>query len=385
MTNYLTYKSILAAGFVGIILSCSNNEQFSISGNVKDGGGKTLYLENIAPSSVVLLDSTVLKSNGHFSFKRNRPDAPDFFQLRLGNQAINLSADSTENIIVEADTISFAKNYTVEGSEESKKIKTLALFQLTVNEEYNKLAREYRAKAISLDSFVAGIKVATDEYKAKAKEIIFENPASASAYFAVFQQINSMLIFNPYDRTDSKVLGAVANLWNLNYPKAVRTEHLKQLFTNSLKIMRGDNDLPQSKEMLASEYFDVVLPSINGEELHLSVVGKDRVILLDFTAYELEESPARNLLLAELYKKYYSRGFDIYQISLDSDRHFWKNAASNLPWNCVNDPQSIYSETAKRYNINQIPVCFILDKTGTATARIEDLRKAEAEIIKVLK
>jgi PBP1b-binding outer membrane lipoprotein LpoB/peroxiredoxin len=376
--------NIIFALFSCVFLSCSDNNHFVISGTVESGAGKTVYFEHITSSSVELLDSVELKNDGAFHFSGNMPDAPDFYRLRLSGQIINLSVDSTEKIIVRADTASFARNYKVEGSVESEKIKALTFLQLAVNEKYTKLNREYQSKNIPLDSFLSGVNLAAEAYKAEAKKTVLENPSSASAYFAVFQTINNMLIFDPYNRADSKIFGAVANLWNIKYPKALRTKHLTQLFTNSLKIIREQEGNYEKAETDSRQYFDISLPSIDDTNIRLSEIGNGRVVLLDFTAYELQESPAHNYLLSQLYKEYYRYGFDIYQVSLDSDRHFWKNAASNLPWHCVIDPQSVYSEVAKRYNVSAIPQSFLIDRTGLLSVRIEDLNLAKKEIKRLI-
>ena len=68
----------------------------------------------------------------------------------------------------------------------------------------------------------------------------------------------------------------------------------------------------------------------------------------------------------------------------DSDLHFWKNAASNLPWACVRDPQSVYSQTAALYNVKQLPAIFILDRKGNLVKRVDDVKKLEADIKSVL-
>ncbi|MDR1371694.1 MAG: AhpC/TSA family protein [Dysgonamonadaceae bacterium] len=380
MNHFYTVKSIAFASICCAALSCSDENQFSISGNIEHGAGKTLYFDNITASSAVLLDSAVLKGEGAFRFTGKRSNAPDFYQLRLDGQAINIAVDSTEKITVKTDTVSFARNYTLNGSVESEKIKELTFLQLTANQDYRKLAMAYHDKTLSLDSFQIKIQEVANLYKEKAKEYIFENLSSATAYFALFQQINGLLIFDPYDKSDSKVFGAVANLWNANYPDAQRTKHLKQLFTNSLKVIRFDNMNMENHIVSNMEYFDISLPSVDDSQIRLSEVSAGKVILLDFTAYELENSPARNELLASLYKKYYGKGFDIYQIALDADKHFWKNAAMNLPWNCVIEPKSIYSEILKRYNVNNIPVSFIIDRKGNIVARIDDIRQVDKEI-----
>lgn len=360
--------------------SCTG-DKFTIEGNVKDGFGKTLYLENITTSSVVVVDSVDLGNDGSFRFKGQRPPAPDFYRLRLKQQFVNLAVDSTETITVQSDTLDFARDYTVEGSSECAKIKELTFLQLLTNEAYNKLQKQYDSKAISLDEYVAKVKETIEAYKVEATNRITANPASASAYFALFQQINGLLMFDPYDRRDSRMYGAVANNWNLNYPDAPRTVHLVNLFKNSLVVLRQEQNTTALNEVDSKQFFDISLPSIRDSEIRLSEAGAGKVVLLDFTAYESQNSPLHNMDLLKIYWKYEPLGFTIYQVSLDRDTHFWKNAAVNLPWICVNDPQSVYSEIAKKYNVSNLPTGFLLGRDGEIVARIDDYGGLEKLVV----
>ncbi|MDR1610915.1 MAG: AhpC/TSA family protein [Candidatus Symbiothrix sp.] len=387
-TSNLLKKVFFRALFLlGICMftSCIKNNKFTIEGNIKGGFGKTLYLENITTSSVVVVDSADLGNDGSFRFKKQRPQAPDFYRLRLKQQFINLSVDSTETIRVQSDTLSFARDYTVEGSSECTKIKELTFLQLATNEAYNKLEKQYDSKEISLDEYVAKIKEIIDAYKVKATNYITANPASASAYFALFQQINGLLIFDPYDKRDSRMYGAVANNWNLNYPDALRTVHLVNLFKNSLSIMRKEQNVMTPNELDSKQFFDISLPTIRDNEIRLSEAGAGKVMLLDFTAYESQNSPQHNMDLLKIYWKYEPQGFTIYQVSLDRDKHFWKNAAINLPWICVYDPQSIYSEIAKKYNVSNLPSGFLFGKDGEIVSRIDNYGDLEKLVVSKLK
>ncbi|MDD4661572.1 MAG: hypothetical protein PHF73_13095, partial [Massilibacteroides sp.] len=60
------------------------------------------------------------------------------------------------------------------------------------------------------------------------------------------------------------------------------------------------------------------------------------------------------------------------------------NVASKLPWICVRDPQSVYSQIAALYNVKQLPALFILDKKGNLVKRVEDLKTLESDIKSVL-
>ena len=371
-----------------IIISCSGKNQFTVKGTINDGNNKMLYLENVSISKVFTLDSIKLNKSGSYKFKHKRTSAstPDFYRLRLNHQFINFVIDSTEVITINSDTLNFAKAYTVEGSAESEHIKALSLLQLKTSETFNKLQKQYLSQSITVDEYSKEANACIDEYKNEAKNYIYNNPASASAYFALFQQINSLLLFDPYDKADSKAYGAVANNWNQRYPDASRTKHLVKLFTSSLSVIRGEqaNNL-DSNTIEGKEYFDISLLSIDNEEYRLSEAGKNKVVLLDFIAYAMNESPSHNQQLARLYEKYYAKGFDIYQISLDTDEHFWKNAAYNLPWICVLDPQSVNSDIVKKYNVRELPAGFILDRNGDIVKRVEDYNSLENDILPYLK
>ena len=112
----------------------------------------------------------------------------------------------------------------------------------------------------------------------------------------------------------------------------------------------------------------------------LSEISKGRPVIVNFTAYQAEWSPALNMELNRLYTKYKDNGLLIYQISLDADKHFWMNAASNLPWTCVRDPQTVYSQVASLYNVKQLPAIFILDKKGNIIKRSDNIKQLEKDL-----
>ena len=386
MKRNIVIQIALLVTVIALFFSCTGKNQFTIKGTIADGNGKMIYFENITATKVILLDSVKLNKSGSYKFKHKRPDAPDFYRLRLNYQMINFSIDSTEVITINSDTLDFARNYTVEGSIESEHLKTLTLLQLKASETYNKLQKKYSSKEITVDDYMQQVEACIEEYKDEAKNFIFLNPASASAYFALFQQINSLLIFDPYNKADSKVYGAVANVWNQNYPDAPRAKHLAQLFTNSLAIMRGNQVQNFDTNTIESkEFFDISLSSFDNKTYRLSEIGRNKVVLLDFIAYSMEGAPFHNQQIAKMYEKYFNKGFTVFQISLDTDEHIWKNSAINLPWICVVDPQSINSDIVKKYNIRVLPTGFILDRSGNIATRLEDYTELENNILTYLK
>lgn len=365
--------------------ACNNSSDFIVKGVVAGADGQLMYLENVGISNVVTLDSIKLAPGGKFKFTEKRPEYPDFYRLRLNNQLINFAVDSTETISFVADAGTFATSYSVEGSENSKAIKAITLAQLDANQAISRLRKEYEDKMISDTTYRMKVLAAADAYKEVARKYIYSAPMSTAAYFALFQQIDGLLFFDLYDRKDVKAYGAVATSYNHIYPESPRSKHLYNLTLQSMKVLRAQRPVDYSNvETKEISFLDIELPDVRGEVVKLSTVAPGKVVLINFTAYQTEWSPALNMALGELYTKYHDQGLEIYQVSLDSDFHFWRNGASNLPWVTVHDPQSVYSQVAGLYNVKQLPALFILDRKGNLVKRVEDVKKLEADVKAVL-
>ncbi len=386
MMKQISTRLLTVLGLCMFFLSaCNNSSDFTVKGVVAGADGQLMYLENVGISNVVTLDSIKLAPGGKFKFTEKRPEYPDFYRLRLNNQLINFAVDSTETISFVADAGTFATSYSVEGSENSKAIKAITLAQLDANQAISRLRKEYEDKMISDTTYRMKVLAAADAYKEVARKYIYSAPMSTAAYFALFQQIDGLLFFDLYDRKDVKAYGAVATSYNHTYPESPRSKHLYNLTLQSMKVLRAQRPVDYSNvETKEISFLDIELPDVRGEVVKLSTVAPGKVVLINFTAYQMEWSPALNMALGELYTKYHDQGLEIYQVSLDSDFHFWRNGASNLPWVTVHDPQSVYSQVAGLYNVKQLPALFILDRKGNLVKRVEDVKKLEADVKAVL-
>ena len=285
--------------------ACNNSSDFIVKGVVAGADGQLMYLENVGISNVVTLDSIKLAPGGKFKFTEKRPEYPDFYRLRLNNQLINFAVDSTETISFVADAGTFATSYSVEGSENSKAIKAITLAQLDANQAISRLRKEYEDKMISDTTYRMKVLAAADAYKEVARKYIYSAPMSTAAYFALFQQIDGLLFFDLYDRKDVKAYGAVATSYNHTYPESPRSKHLYNLTLQSMKVLRAQRPVDYSNvETKEISFLDIELPDVRGEVVKLSTVAPGKVVLINFTAYQTEWSPALNMALGELYTKY---------------------------------------------------------------------------------
>lgn len=386
MMKQISTRLLTVLGLCMFLFSaCNNSSDFTVKGVVAGADGQFMYLENVGISNVVTLDSIKLALGGKFKFTEKRPEYPDFYRLRLNNQLINFAVDSTETISFVADAGTFATSYSVEGSENSKAIKAITLAQLDAHQAISRLRKEYEDKMISDTTYRSKVLAAADAYKEAARKYIYSAPMSTAAYFALFQQIDGLLFFDLYDRNDVKAYGAVATSYDHYYPESPRSKHLYNLTLQSMKVLRAQRPIDYSSvETKEISFLDIELPDVRGEVVKLSEAAPGKVVLINFTAYQTEWSPALNMALGELYTKYHDQGLEIYQVSLDSDFHFWRNGASNLPWITVRDPQTVYSQVAGLYNVKQLPALFILDRKGNLVKRVEDVKKLESDVKAVL-
>ena len=382
MIKCKNFKNYLTLCFICLIISgCRKSNTFTVEGVVAGAAGQTLYLEHTGLPDISVLDSIKLKADCGFSFKQRRPEYPDFYRLKLNNQTIHFSVDSTETITFTADAMTFATSYLVEGSENSKAIKEITLAQLEADQEVQKLRDSYGMNLIPDTTYRENIMKAETAYKEIAKKYIFGAPKSPVAYFALFQKIDGLWFFDLYDRTDSKAFGAVATSYKIYYPESPRTKHLETLALQSLKVTRGERQKALNiSDAVEVNYVDIELPDINEKNIKLNEIANGKAVLVVFTAFQSEWSPTFISTLTNLYRKYNEKGFDIFMISLDSDVHFWKNAAYNIPWTNVHDPQSIYSSIAAVYNVRQLPALFLINKKGEMVKRIETVESIESDI-----
>lgn len=370
------------------ITACSSGPKFQVNGDISGAEGKMLYLESSALEGIVPLDSVKLKGNGTFSFSQARPESPEFYRLRIEDKVINFSVDSIESIQIKAPYTDFSTAYTVEGSENSKKIKELTIKQIQLQKDVDNLLEAVRNNKITHDTFDSNLNRQLTAYKEDVKKnYIFAAPNTAAAYFALFQKLNNYLIFDPLNnKEDIKCFAAVATSLNNMFPHAVRSKNLYNIVIKGMKNTRQPQakaaDIPQEK-IVETGIIDIALRDIKGNVRKLTDL-KGKVVLLDFSVFQSPGGSAHNLMLRELYNTYASKGLEIYQVSLDADEHYWKTSASNLPWICVRDGNGVYSTNVAIYNVRQVPSVFLINRDNELKLRGEDIKSLEAAVKSLL-
>ena len=374
---------VLALAVMGMA-ACSE-KKFHVEGSITNAKDSVLYLENIGLMGPEVIDSVRLDGDGRFSLAGAAQQAPEFYRLRIYDQIISLSIDSTETVTVNAAYPQMATQYEVSGSDNCSKIKELALRQMQLQQRALAVSR---SEALTFQQANDSILAMVKQYKEDVKrEYIFPDPAKPYAYFALFQALGNTLIFNPRaDRDDIKVFAAVATSWDTYYPDAERGKNLHNIAIEGMKNIRTI-EAEQAKTIDPSKVqsagvIDIALTDNKGRVRRLTDL-KGQVVLLDFHVFGQKESPARILGLRELYNKYHDRGFEIYQVSLDGDEHFWKQQTEALPWISVRTDET-NNGFLTVYNIQTLPEFFLIDRGNNLVSRSQQIKDVDTAIQKLL-
>jgi peroxiredoxin len=376
-------QSLAICGAMALALGSCQQNKFTVEGTVEGAADSVLYFYNMSLTGPQLLDSAKLDADGSFSFQAEAPEAPDFYLLRIHDQIINLSIDSTETVTIKAQWPDMSARYEVTGSDNCQKIKELALRQQDLARRAMTLENDMSlSRQQAQDSLLQMI----ESYKQQIiGDYIYQEPSKAYAYFALFQTLGQYLIFNPHtNRNDVKAFAAVATSWDTFHPGSERGENLHNITLESMKNMRltdirNAEQIDPSK-IVESGVLELELTDNHGQVRTLTGL-KGSVVLLDFHSFTLKDSPQRILMLRDLYNKYHAQGLEIYQVSVDQDEHFWRQMTGQLPWISVRDAEG---SSLSRYNVQTVPDFFLIDRANQLQKRAAQMADLEQEIKRLL-
>ena len=385
--NKKTLKRVAWAAAIALTLTSCGQKRAQITGNITEAKDSVLYLDNMSLDGPQAIDSVRLGDDGAFTMKALPANGgPEFYRLRINGRIINLSVDSTETITVRAKYPTMATDYEVEGSQNCLTIRELALKQMDLQRRLIDIQGDINlSPTAAQDSIVRCI----EAYKQDVKmNYIYKEPMKASSYFALFQTLGNMLIFNPRENAeDIKAFAAVATSWDTYYPEAVRGQNLHNIAIEGMKDLRiarqQDEMVVDASKVNVTNIIDIALPDNHGQTRRLTDL-KGKVVIIDFHVFAAKESPARIMKLREIYNKYHAQGLEIFQVSFDPDMHFWKQQTEALPWICVHDNRLTESPIFSQYNLQGLPTFFLMDRENVLHKRDAQIKDLDAEIRSLL-
>lgn len=374
--KYITFTLIAAA--IILLTSCKqNSDNFELKGKLENASNKQLFLLEMTAFEIQPFDTITLDENGKFHLK-GKIEKPRFFVLReTPSNQIFLLVQPGEKISIKGDLVTFQKDYTVEGSEDSELVRVLnAQMQKTIT-KLDSLSRYYQENVNQPEKELEALRAQVrkefeqiaDSQRDFTIDFISRNTSSLASLMALYQQIDPQNFvlnreedFKHYVMVDSVLLSI--------YPDLDYTITLHENVTEMLSAIefRDKKDSPLSIGAVAP---DIELPNPDGKIIKLSSL-RGQYVLLDFWAAWCAPCRHENPYLVDVYEKFNSKGFTIYQVSLDRTKDAWVKGINDDKigkWSHVSDLQFWNSSVVPVYQIEGIPANFLLDKEGRIIAR----------------
>lgn len=337
-------QTAAAATLLLAATACTQRPQWTLNGHIDNDVTQTVVLQEAHNGTWVRIDSAAVGNDGNFAFTRPAPQHPTVYRLSFGARQAFFPIDSVETLTLTAG----AHGYTLDGTPQAQAMTR---------------ANELLAR------------LPADSTKLQLANLLLQDPAGNTAYYIInATDLSGNKVFDPANPTDLRVIGAVANAFSEQRPSDPRTANIRNIFLTQKAINKQLNGQGQPTEVMAAElaFPDIELPDPDGKNVALSAVAAKGPVIVCFTRYEADFSPALNLLLGEALEENAGKHLQVYQIALDNNEVQWRQTARSLPWTAVYNLPAHGARNLLAYNVTQLPALFLIDADGQLVERIDN-------------
>lgn len=365
-------RYLLAATTAAIFLSSCNHDSARLTGRFMDCGNKPVYLEMVTPGRTATVDSTVTSPKGEFKFKVNIADrSATIFNIKTSDELIPLILSPGEKVRINS-VGNLSQNYTVEGSRESELVESLNSMLTEGTRELATISKRYMDEPSA-----EGRKTISQEYIKKYYGIkrshigfLVNNAASLAGLYGLYQRLpGDEFLFN--GQNDIIYYRMIADSVSRTYPDSKYLVALQRDIREYDNTHRIKTDIAEQASSPVG-FPPLELPNMYGQKISLSeVVSSNKATLVCFWSAELENASILNAELKTIYDSYKDKGFEIYQISIDTSKPLWVNSvqAQKLPWISLCDFRGAASPAPVLYNIKSVPSDFLINAQGDIVAK----------------
>jgi peroxiredoxin len=370
MKGYILLLIIALVTFPG----CKNNN-IEVKGKLTNSiKGEYIYLDELRSSKLVTVDSVALSEDGTFSLKR-KVEFPSFYLLKTDEtNFLTMLLEPGQKIELKADIDSLNFPSSISGSrgtglmtEYNRKLQAAIVRLKGLREEYVRNLGSPQLSAI-MDRLDSTGQTCLNDINSYTKKYIDENPTSLVSLAALYQQVApGEYILDP--QKDLKYYIRVDSALSLLYPDYEPVKTLHEQVQNLVADITSQNLIsPVSHQ--GNEVPEIALPDPEGDTIRLSST-RGNMVLLDFWAAWCPPCRQENPNLVKAYELYHSKGFQIYQVSLDKTRDAWIKGIRDdhlENWIHVSDVKYWSSVVVPLYQIDSIPSNYLLDREGRIIA-----------------
>ena len=378
--NKVKVVSVLL-GLTSFVLSaCHPSSTAKIEGTLANMPNDSLTLYRLNLSELVAVDSVVTNSKGKFSTHvKMRKGYPEFYYLKHRDKTLSsLLVLPGDRISLTIDTLMGI--YTVKGSQETERLHEAEVGMTLSLHRFDSLANlflqvdSYSEEAMALNYAMSSVYV---KQKQAAIRFIFTHPYSMASVHVLFQQFSDQFpVFA--DMNDALYFERLYDSLRTLYPKSPYIAALRDQSEVRKRQIEINDKLIDAQEL---GFPEIRLPDVSAQPVFLSQL-RGKVIILSFWLSQDPRQRIANQDLLELYRKYSSKGLQIYQVALDSDKTSWARtvAEQELPWISVCDGYGAQSPAVSLYAVSQVPTHFLIDKNGDIVGRDFTLEQLTAQV-----
>ena len=365
------------------ILAVSCGRSAKIEATVADLASSNVVVKLLNVNKFEVLDTVATDAAGKLSYKVNvEKGQPEFVYLFHNDVKIaSMILQSGDKVTVVTDTLG---NYSVEGSEESIKLAHVEKEHAAVLSRMAALVASIDGKDKSaVDNLRKEIGQEFITYYRNCVKYVMANSHSLSIVPLFYQHLGENFpVFG--QSTDAIHFKNAADSLEMTYPESKYVKALRTEAEKRMQYLELEARLMSAKQIAFPE---ISLPDLQAQKRTLSEVDSKVVMVHFWTATDAQQKMFNLDVLKPLYEEFHSKGFEIYQVSLDVDKGMWARVVKEqaLPWINVCDTRSAASPFAAAYNLPTIPATFIIADGELVDGKIVDEKSLKQLLRKLLK
>ena len=378
-------KIIAASAVVLAAAACAPKAQ--IDGVVEGlGSGDTLTVNVLDVNSLRPVKTVAVAEDGSFKVKLD-VDAKDPDIVYLGYKNVLLPSILVlpgETVTLAADTLG---KFEVSGSEQNVLLAEYQKEYSRVNAALDALEAKISAsKSLSEQRSYAKdySKELRDHYRYALRYVVTNNKSLTSV-----QVLNQSIgpfsdVLQRY--TDAFQYATICDSLETVYPES---RYVKALRKEADKRMNVFNLTQKLQEVKEDGFPELRLPDVTASKVSLREVAEsNKLVMLHFWAsVDAKNNIFNTSVLKNLYKDFHAKGFEIYAVSLDTDKRAWARAIKDqdLPWVNVCDGLGAASPAVSTYNVMALPTTFLIGGGEIVTESFQNEAQVRAFLSKKLK
>lgn len=372
--------------FIFAIQSCTQVSQntATIQGSFVGLRNTPLSIYQLLPQSRPLIDSVITDAKGSFKVTFEVPKTGFYILNKDQANEITLIISPGDEILISGKGIQMQASYAVEGSHESELYAEYSHFtarNLLIVDSLSALFAQKRSDPgfteIKNQLDAAYISVFNSQKKA-VEDFVLKNPGSLAALLAISNYFGPNPLLT--EKSHPELFFKLDSSLMIAYPEnsLVNEFHLRMLGLKAEIADMMEHERLLGNGMPAPE---IELADAAGRVKKLSEMN-GKLTLLYFWSSWNALSRQTNMFLSSLYTQYNDRGFEIFAVSLDSDRQLWRNACQldRAYWVNVIDTVGLSSQYCKTYVVKAIPKTYLIGRDGKIIARDLNFNELKSKI-----